>query len=349
MAEALARRHFVGEALAFGSAGLAAVPGEPASAHAEAAVAAYGASLGAHRARRLDDQAVAWADLILTMTEAHRESVLSLFPDAAGKVWTLGAWVRHLAEAAGGATPPGGALSSAWGDPGALDIPDPFGLGREAYERTAEVLDALLSAWKAMWYNEPESENEPESDGLKGQAQADAPQRGSKMRVAIGADHGGYALKETIKAFLTETLGHEVIDVGTHSEASVDYPDYAFPVAEMVARGEADRGVLICGTGIGMAIAANKVSGVRAALVHDLFSAKATRAHNDSNVLTMGGRVIGPDVAKEIVRVWLETPFDGGRHARRIDKIAAREARKQPVEAAEPAVPEGCGAEKEAR
>ncbi|KWX08175.1 ribose 5-phosphate isomerase B [Hydrogenibacillus schlegelii] len=148
------------------------------------------------------------------------------------------------------------------------------------------------------------------------------------MRIALGADHGGFRLKEIVKAYV-QSLGHEVIDVGTTSEAAVDYPDYAFPVAEMVARGEVDRGILLCGTGIGMAIAANKVPGVRAALVHDLFSARATRAHNDANVLTMGGRLLGPDLAKEIVRVWLETPFEGGRHARRIEKIAAREARSE--------------------
>ncbi|CAM3374983.1 ribose 5-phosphate isomerase B [Hydrogenibacillus schlegelii] len=149
------------------------------------------------------------------------------------------------------------------------------------------------------------------------------------MRVAIGADHGGVELKEVLKAFIAGELGHAVDDVGCLScgaGASVDYPDFAFPVADRVARGVADRGILICGTGIGMMIAANKVPGIRAALAHDLYSARMSRAHNDANVLTLGGRIIGPELAREIVRVWLATPFEGGRHARRLEKIAGREA-----------------------
>lgn len=145
------------------------------------------------------------------------------------------------------------------------------------------------------------------------------------MRIAIGADHGGYELKELIKKMIIEELGYEVVDFGVDSPTSVDYPDFAIPVAEKVADGEFDRGILICGTGIGMSIAANKVRGIRAALVHDLYSAKATREHNDSNVLTMGGRIIGPEVAREIVRIWLTTPFTGGRHTRRLEKIKAAE------------------------
>ncbi|MBX6394627.1 MAG: ribose 5-phosphate isomerase B [Alicyclobacillaceae bacterium] len=147
------------------------------------------------------------------------------------------------------------------------------------------------------------------------------------MKVAIAADHGGYALKEHLKTVLEE-LGIPYTDFGCHSEASVDYPDYAVPVAEAVSRGEYDRGVLLCGTGLGMAIAANKVPGIRAVTVHDTFSAKATRQHNDSNVLTMGGRVVGPGLAGDILRIWLQTPFEGGgRHERRLEKIAAAEKR----------------------
>lgn len=140
------------------------------------------------------------------------------------------------------------------------------------------------------------------------------------MKIALGADHGGYQLKEDIKKFLdSQNISYE--DVGCDCDQSVDYPDYALPVAEKVASGECDRGILICGTGIGMSIAANKVKGIRCALVHDLFSAKATREHNDTNVLAMGARVIGPGVALEIVKVWLGTEFEGGRHTNRIDKI----------------------------
>lgn len=140
------------------------------------------------------------------------------------------------------------------------------------------------------------------------------------MKVAIASDHGGLRIKEELKSLLDE-LGLDYEDFGCNCEESVDYPDYALPVAEKVAAGECDRGILICGTGIGMSIAANKVKGIRCALVHDTFSAKATREHNDSNVLAMGERVIGPGLAREIAKVWLETSFEGGRHTRRLDKI----------------------------
>ncbi|MBH0168985.1 ribose 5-phosphate isomerase B [Fictibacillus sp. 18YEL24] len=144
------------------------------------------------------------------------------------------------------------------------------------------------------------------------------------MKVAIGSDHAGVELRKEIISMIEE-LGMKVEDVGCECDTSVDYPDYAIPVAEKVANGEADRGILICGTGIGMSIAANKVKGIRCALVHDLFSAKATRQHNDSNVLAMGERVIGPGLALEIAKVWLTTEYEGGRHGRRVDKISQYE------------------------
>jgi ribose 5-phosphate isomerase B len=145
------------------------------------------------------------------------------------------------------------------------------------------------------------------------------------MKVAIGSDHGGYSLKEDIKK-LMDDMGIDYEDVGCDSLDSVDYPDYAVPVAERVAKQEVDRGILICGTGIGMSIAANKIKGIRCALVHDLFSAKATREHNDSNVLAMGERVIGPGLALEIAKVWLQTDYEGGRHERRVSKITELES-----------------------
>ncbi len=142
------------------------------------------------------------------------------------------------------------------------------------------------------------------------------------MKVAMGADHGGYALKEEIKQDLIRK-GYEVTDFGTYSEDSVDYNEIAATVSEKVASKEFDRGILCCGTGIGMSIMANKVDGVRCALTHDLFTAKATREHNNTNVLAMGGRVIGPGLAIDIANVWLETKFsEAERHQRRIDKIS---------------------------
>lgn len=144
------------------------------------------------------------------------------------------------------------------------------------------------------------------------------------MKVAIASDHGGINIREEMKALLTE-MGIEFEDFGCECETSVDYPDYALPVAQKVANGEFDRGILICGTGIGMSIAANKVKGIRCALVHDTFSARATREHNDTNMLAMGERVIGPGLARDIAKIWLTTEFEGGRHANRVGKITEYE------------------------
>jgi len=144
------------------------------------------------------------------------------------------------------------------------------------------------------------------------------------MKVAIASDHGGLHIREEIKGLLDE-MGIQYEDFGCECNTSVDYPDYALPVAEKVANGEFDRGILICGTGIGMSIAANKVKGIRCALVHDVFSAKATREHNNSNMLAMGERVIGPGLAREIAQTWLTTEFEGGRHENRINKITQYE------------------------
>jgi ribose 5-phosphate isomerase B len=140
------------------------------------------------------------------------------------------------------------------------------------------------------------------------------------VRIAIGADHAGFALKEHLKQTLV-SLGHSVDDHGTDSEAAVDYPPICFAVGKAVAAGHADRGVVVGGSGQGEQIAANKVPGVRAALCNDLYTARLSRAHNDANVLSMGGRVVAFGLADEILTLWLATPFDGGRHQRRIDLI----------------------------
>ena len=147
------------------------------------------------------------------------------------------------------------------------------------------------------------------------------------MRISIGADHAGYELKESIKKALA-ARGIAVDDVGTYSGDSVDYPDYAAKVATRVVSGESDRGILVCGTGIGMAMAANKIHGIRAAPAHDAASARLGREHNDANVLTLGARLTQTDLALELVRIFLDTPFEGGRHQRRVDKITALEGLK---------------------
>lgn len=148
------------------------------------------------------------------------------------------------------------------------------------------------------------------------------------MRVALGADHAGVPLKDAVRALL-ESRGIIVQDFGANGTDSVDYPDYAASVARVIAGGTADLGILVCGTGIGMAIAANKFAGIRAASVVDLESARLSREHNDANVLALGARVTGPDLALQIVETFLDTPFAGGRHQRRIDKITSFEDRSQ--------------------
>jgi ribose 5-phosphate isomerase B len=154
-------------------------------------------------------------------------------------------------------------------------------------------------------------------------APAAAPNQGT---VAIGADHGGFALKEILKTYLAG-LGYTLTDCGTHSTEPVDYPDLAYAVARLVSSGEAWRGIVVDGAGIGSAMAANKVPGVRAALCYDHATAINSREHNDANVLTLGAGLIGPNLAQQIAQTWLATPFGGGRHQRRVDKIVDIERR----------------------
>jgi ribose 5-phosphate isomerase B len=146
------------------------------------------------------------------------------------------------------------------------------------------------------------------------------------MRVVIGADHAGFLLKQHLIAMLAR-LGHDVDDRGTNSEEPVDYPPICADVARRVAAGQADRGIVVGGSGQGEQLAANKVHGIRAALCNDLYSARFSRAHNDANVLAMGGRVVGLGLAEEILTLWLDTAFDGGRHQRRVDQIMEIERR----------------------
>lgn len=142
----------------------------------------------------------------------------------------------------------------------------------------------------------------------------------NKTQIVIGSDHAAYQLKEKIRQYLIEK-GMDINDVGTYSEDSVDYVEFGIKVSTMVSTGKYERGILLCGTGLGMSMVANKFPHVRAALCNDLFSAIMSRRHNDSNILAMGGRVIGEELARQIVKTWLETPFDGGRHQLRIKKF----------------------------
>ena len=151
------------------------------------------------------------------------------------------------------------------------------------------------------------------------------------MKIVVGNDHRGFEAKKQIKAILTQ-FGHECIDVGSNDSNPVDYPDPAYLAATAVSKKEADRAILVCGTGIGMSITANKIKGIRAALCHDELSAQISRHHNDANVLCISGDLVGEVLLRKIVEVWLDTDFDGGRHLRRINKIKAIEEGREPKE-----------------
>ena len=150
------------------------------------------------------------------------------------------------------------------------------------------------------------------------------------MKIAVGSDHRGVVVKQRIVPLLRQH-GHEVIDVGPDNPGSVDYPDFALEVARQVGDGRAERGILICGTGIGMCIAANKLRGVRAAPCHDSITAEMCRRHNDANVLCLSAHLLGDDLVETVMRIWLETPFEGGRHARRVEKISHYEQEQGPA------------------
>jgi ribose 5-phosphate isomerase B len=179
------------------------------------------------------------------------------------------------------------------------DISDPYGQAVDVYQACARELEQVIEA------------------ALK---KIKAELGGADMKIALGSDHGGFELKQKIAKYLEEN-NYDYKDFGTFDAKSVDYPDYALQVAEAIVGGDYDRGILVCGTGIGIGIAANKVPGIRAALCNDTFSARAAREHNDANILTLGERVIGSGLALDIVKTWLESEFAGGRHAARLGKI----------------------------
>ena len=145
-----------------------------------------------------------------------------------------------------------------------------------------------------------------------------------KKIIAIARDHAGREMKEDLKEFL-ESIDVDVVDMGVNDDKSVDYPDYGIPLAEKVSKGEVPRGVLVCGTGIGMSILANKFKGVRAALVSDVFTARMAKEHNNANILVIGGRIVGNGLAREMLKTWLDAKFEGGRHQSRLDKITELE------------------------
>ncbi|MFW6386342.1 MAG: ribose 5-phosphate isomerase B [Bacillota bacterium] len=247
--------------------------------------------------RSVSEELIEEADLVLTMTVRHRQILRDRFSAFKEKIFTL----REFNGAAGD-----------------LDITDPFGRPIEFYRTTRDQLKEELKELIIRL------ENYKFAAGDNREAENSNKERGDKMKIALGSDHAGYELKKEIKLLLDD-VGMNYQDLGTDSADSVDYPDFAHRVAGAVAGGDCDRGILICGTGIGMSIAANKVEGIRAALCHDVYSARVTREHNNSNILTLGARIVGVDLALEIVRTWLSAEFTDGRHGRRVDKITSIE------------------------
>ncbi|MDD2708266.1 MAG: ribose 5-phosphate isomerase B [Verrucomicrobiae bacterium] len=273
------------------SAGLGAVDGEPASAHAVRALNDLGIDLKKHRSRSVTLEMAQEADAIFVMTEGHRLHLLSLHPAAKVKTFLVREFEQGLSRAE-------------------REVPDPIG---QSYSTYLECRDAIRSALPSLvHYLKTQMTSTPASTMSK-----------NKTSIALGADHGGFELKNAIKKHL-ESQGYAVADVGTHDADSVDYPDFGQAVAHQVAGGRVDFGILVCTTGIGMTMTANRLPRVRAALVHNEELARLSREHNDANVLCLGAKVVSAADALRIVDVWLKTRFAGGRHERRVKKMEAR-------------------------
>src|SRR5881296_3438461 len=275
------------------SAGVGAIEGQPPSAHAVQALRELGIDISQQLSRMLTAEVVNQADYIFGMTHGHVDAINLLYPQAVEKTFLLREFDDTL-------------------DVFEKDISDPIGGSLEVYlECRDQIEQGLASMLKFI-------------DQTFGGPVAGA-SRERVVHLALGADHAGYELKEALRQHL-ETRGLKVVDFGTNSTVSSDYPDFAQAVARAVAEQKSDLGLLVCATGVGMSIAANKVPGVRAALVFDEKMAALARQHNNANVLCLGGKFIGPEQAKNIVDAFLDAHFEGGRHARRVDKVEHLEA-----------------------
>ena len=274
------------------SAGLGAVDGQLPSVYSVQAMKEIGVDITKQRSRMLTAEMVKQADFILGMTHSHVDTVALLYPQAAEKTFLLREFDDTL-------------------DPYEKDISDPIGGSYEVYLNCRDQIEQGIASLLRF------IEQGETSYMVKAVA------AGQTARVAIGADHGGFVLKEALKQYLRER-GISFNDFGTHGTTSVDYPDYALLVANSVAEHKAEAGLLVCTTGIGMSITANKVPGVRAAMVSDAESALLTRKHNDANVLCLSGKFTSPDLAKQILDNFLNTEFEGGRHERRVHKMETK-------------------------
>jgi RpiB/LacA/LacB family sugar-phosphate isomerase len=267
------------------SAGLGAMEGQPPSPYAVAALKELGIDISRLRSRMLAPELVQQADYIFGMTHSHIDTIMALFPQVAEKTFLLREFDETL-------------------DQFEKDISDPIGGSYEVYTNCRDQIEqGIASLLRFIEQHQP-------AGGSAHKLAA----------IALGADHGGFELKEAIKRHL-EASGITVADFGTHSKASVDYPDFAHAVARSVAQGKTEFGVLVCTTGVGISIAANKVPGVRAALIGDAETAALARRHNDANVLCLAGRTTAPEQAALILDTFLKTSFEGGRHERRVKKM----------------------------
>ena len=263
------------------SAGISALNGQSVSPHSVTALRSLGLDISQHRAQMLTGRLVQEADYIFGLTRGHVEGIASLYPEAAEKLFVLREFEDDISDLD-------------------LDIHDPIGGPLEGYvECRDQILKAVDAAVRFI------------REGASGRP---------GLSVAFGCDHAGFPLKSSLVPALVG-WGIKVSDEGTHGTDSVDYPDHAQAVARKVASGQADLGLLVCSTGVGVSIAANKVPGVRAALVHTVEGAILARQHNDANVLCLGARFVSPGLALQIIEAFVQTPFEGGRHERRVNKI----------------------------
>ncbi|MCX7887887.1 MAG: ribose 5-phosphate isomerase B, partial [Verrucomicrobiae bacterium] len=275
------------------SAGLGALDGQPATEAAITVMAEIGLDLSQFRSRALDSRLIEEADYIFTMTRQQQDAIQTFYPAAAEKVFTL----REFDE----------------GEIIERDIPDPIGQPIEVYRRTRDQIQQAIPAVLAFI---------EQTEAARRAMTEDAAMPPRPLRIAVAADHGGIELKNTVKQWL-ERNGYPCADLGAHTTTAVDYPDYAFAVAGEILAGKYDRGILICKSGIGMSIAANRLPGIRAALVSDEHWARISRQHNDANVLVLSAQEesMTPERVAAILDVWLKTPFEGGRHERRVRKL----------------------------
>ena len=268
------------------SAGVGAGLGHLASEYAIQAVETLGIDLSNFRSQPLTAVLMEQADYVFGMTQSHVDAMVAMHPQAADKIFRLREFEESL-------------------HPFERDIRDPIGDSYEVYcECRDQIQDGIIAILKFMEHTTAAT---------------------PMTTLALGADHGGFELKESLKAYLTQR-GYQVTDLGAHApESADDYPDFALPVAQSVANHTAAAGLLVCTTGLGVCMAANKVPGVRAALCHDISTARNSREHNYANVLTLGARMIGEGLAMDIVTTWLATPWGAARHGVRVEKITGIE------------------------